>query len=132
MIDLLARATVLLTGLYLFGLGVATFIAPQRAGRFLLGFAGSVRAHALELVLRMLVGLAFLRCAHSMRFADAFTVCGWTLVLTTTVLAVLPWQWHQRFAQRTVPQALRSLWLIGLASLLFGGVILFAMLLPTH
>jgi hypothetical protein len=50
------------------------------------------------------------------------------LVATTLVLAVLPFRWHQRFAQRSVPQALRFLPLLGLASALLGGGLMWAAL----
>jgi hypothetical protein len=35
-------------------------------------------------------------------------------------------QWHRRFAQRSVPQALRYLTLLGIASVALGSFVLFA------
>jgi len=50
------------------------------------------------------------------------------LVVTSAALLLVPWQWHRRFAGRAVPQALRFLPLIGICSLLLGGLVLVAAL----
>jgi hypothetical protein len=47
-------------------------------------------------------------------------------VITMAGLFAVPWRWHRRFAQRAVPQALRYLELAGVASLLFGVLVLAA------
>jgi hypothetical protein len=72
MIDLLALALVLLTGLYLIGLGAVSLFAPARATFFLEGFASSARAHYVELVLRLGAGFALVTYAPRMRFSAAF------------------------------------------------------------
>lgn len=124
MLDALALAGVLLAGLYFIGLAAAALAAPARAARFLLGFAGSARAHYVELALRLAVGCAFIARAPRMPFESAFAAFGWVLVATSAVLFAVPWQWHRRFAQKAVPQALRHLRLVGLASLALGGFVL--------
>jgi hypothetical protein len=67
--------------------------------------------------------------APSMRFSAAFGVVGWVLVITTAALLAVPWRWHRRFARWAVPQALPHLRLIAAASLLFGGLVLGAVIL---
>ena len=127
MIDMLATAVVFLTGLYLVVLGVAAFVAPDVAARFLLGHAGSAAAHYAELLVRLIVGGALLLTADSMQFPAVFSAIGWVLVATTAGLVLIPWHWHRRFAQRFVPQAVRHLKLVGAASLVFGGSVLCAL-----
>jgi len=127
MIERLAPVVVLLAGLYLVCLGAISLTAPALARRFLLGFVGSRELHYLELALRLVVGGAFLLYAPALRFPLAFTTLGWTIVLTTVGLALVPWRWHRLFAQRAVPRVLRFLPLLGLASLLLGGIVLFAL-----
>lgn len=122
--DALALAGVLLAGLYFIGLGAAALATPARAARFLLGFAGSATAHYAELAVRLAVGCAFILRAPRMQFEPLFTAFGWVVVATTAVLIAVPWQSHRRFAQRTVPQALRHLRLVGVASLALGGLVL--------
>ncbi len=125
-VDALAMGLVLAAGLYLVGLGVAALAKPATASRFLSAFASSAPLHYLELGLRIVVGLAFVRQAPGMPATLAFLVMGWVLVLTSAGLALVPWRWHRRFAERAVPQALRYLPVLGIASLGFGSWVLFA------
>jgi hypothetical protein len=125
-IDRLALTVVVLTGLYLIGLAVATVAAPERAARFLAGLAGSAALHYLELAVRLLVGAAFIIQAPRLPYARAFTVFGGMLVLTTVGLCLVPWQAHRRFAERSVPPVLRYLPLLGGASLVAGVSVLVA------
>jgi hypothetical protein len=117
MTEALATALVLLAGAFLACLGVACLVVPAQARRFLLGFASSLALHYLELAIRLVVGGALLVVAPSMAFPRVFNAAGAVVVITTLVLALVPWRWHRRFAQRTVPAALRFLPLLGLASL---------------
>jgi len=129
MIDLLALALVLLTGLYLIGLGAVSLFHPARAARFLGGFASSARTHYIELVMRLSAGGALVVYAPRMRFSGAFALAGWVLIVTTAALLAVPWRWHHRFARWAVPQAIPHLRLIAAASFLFGGLVLACVIL---
>ena len=120
MIDLLAKGVVLAAGLYLAWLGVALLARPQSGARFLMGHAGSASLHYLEVFLRIAVGLAFVRSAPSMLAPAVFLGVGWVLVGTSAVMLLVPWRWHRRLAERSVPQALRFTPLLGTASLAIG------------
>lgn len=122
--SVLATVIVLASGLYLLALGILSLLRPAQASRFLLGFASSARAHYLELLVRMLVGIAFVVEAPSAAFELPVSAFGWLLVGTTACLLLIPWRWHQRFAAMAVPHAVRNLWLVGLVSLLVGACIL--------
>lgn len=126
MIDLAASAIAVLTGAYFIWLAGLACFAPERAIRFLGAFAGSARAHYLELGARLLVGGSFLLAAPRMLFPAAFTGFGWMLLVTTAPLLAIPWRWHQRIASRAVPMATRHLRLFALASLLIGCFVLSA------
>lgn len=121
-----ALAVIVLVAAYLLALGVCALVVPARTRRFLLAFASTPWVHGLELALRLLAGAALLMRAPALPWPAVFTGLGWLLVATTLVLAVLPFRWHQQFARRTVPQALRFLPLLGLASALLGGGLLWA------
>lgn len=127
MIDGLAVSLVLLAGIFLAGLGAACLFAPALARRFLLGFASSLALHYLELAIRLVVGGALLVAAPTMAFPRVFTAAGAVLVVTTVVLALVPWRWHRRFAQRSVPAALRFLPLLGLASLALAAFVFYSL-----
>ena len=126
MIDSLALSVVVLAGLYFFSLAVVSLIMPARAEVFLLGFASSAPAHYVELVLRLVVGAAFVLHAPRMQFSGAFAFFGWVLLATTACLVLVPWRLHHRFSRQAVPRATRHIALIGLASLVFGALILTA------
>ncbi|MFY8063825.1 MAG: hypothetical protein ACOVN2_08975 [Usitatibacteraceae bacterium] len=122
----LALVVVVLVGLYMLALGAASRCVPAPAGRFVRGVARPGLVHFVELFLRLLAGAALVLSAPNMYFSTAFLLFGWVLVITTASLLVVPWRWHRRFAQQAVPQAMRYIFLIGLASLCFGAFVLFA------
>lgn len=124
MLESVALVVVLLAGLYLIVLGVVSLRLPQHGARFLLGFVGSAAKHYLELGLRLIAGIAFVVRADAMALPQVFTAFGWLLLIGTLGLLAVPWRWHQRFARRAVPLALRFLWLVALASIAFGGFVL--------
>lgn len=125
-IDAVASVIVVLAAIYLIGLAATAFVAPVYAARFLNGFAGSARAHVTEMVIRLTFGCSLLVHAPHMLYQGAFEVFGWLLVISSAILLLLPWRWHQRFAQRVVPPITRRVWLVGIVALPLGGVILFA------
>ncbi|MFY2764675.1 hypothetical protein [Arenimonas sp. MALMAid1274] len=124
MLTLLAQLVVVKAALYLLGLGLVALARPAMARRFLRGFATARGLHFLEMGLRILVGLAFVHVAPLMQFSQVFLALGWLLIVTSAVLVLLPWDWHRRFAARSVPQALKFLPLIGVSSLAAGVAIL--------
>jgi hypothetical protein len=114
-------------GVYLLLLAAATFAAPRLAERFLGGFAGSLRAHAMEQGLRLVAGIGFVSHAPRARFPLGFEVFGWVLIATSAALLLIPWRWHQRFAQRVVPPLLRHKRMYGVAAGALGALVLWAM-----
>ena len=121
-----AAAIVSLAGIYLLVLGALCLFWPAQATRFLLGLAGSAWAHYSELLARAAVGAALLLHSPRMLLADVFHAFGWVLLATTAALLLVPWRWHRRFAAWAVPQAIRHITVIGLASLAMGGIMLAA------
>lgn len=128
LVEALALTVVVLTGLYFIALAALSLFLPVQARRFLLGFADSALKHYAELFLRLAVGAALILHAPRMLLSGAFTLFGWALLVTTACLLLIPWRWHHRFAQQTVPWASRHITLIGLASLALGGLILAAVM----
>jgi len=125
-IEATALAIVVAAGLFLVALGGASLLVPSNASRFLLGFAGSPSKHFAELALRLLIGGAFVLHGPQMLFPFAFRLFGCVLLATTAGLLLIPWRWHHGFARRVVPEALRSLPLLGFSSVALGGLVLLA------
>lgn len=123
----IAQLLILAAACFLISLGAFALLAPARVRAFLLGFAGSPGLHFLELGLRALLAWALLQQAGALPWPRVFALAGWVLLLTTAVMAVLPWRWHRRFAQQAVPRALRFLPLLALAALGMGGFLLFSL-----
>jgi hypothetical protein len=80
----------------------------------------------LELFLRLLVGVAMVAYSPMMRFQELFRGFGWLLVITTLVLALVPWRLHRRFAAWVMPTVLALLKWYGLSSAILGVFVLFA------
>jgi hypothetical protein len=73
--------------------------------------------HYAELLVRLLVGSSLLLVARESAYSSVLSAFGWLLIITTALMALIPWRVHHRFTQSAVPKALRFLPLIGIASL---------------
>jgi len=118
-----AKTILVVVAIFFLLLGLIALIRPSIAGRFLLGFAGSALKHYVELGVRFVVGGAMLVVAPHSTYSVALTVFGWLLIVTTAVMAIVPWRVHRRFAETAVPKALRFLPMIGVSSLVLGGLL---------
>jgi hypothetical protein len=90
----MALCVVVLVGLFLAGLAVATLLKPALARSFLSGFAATASRHYMELAVRLAAGAALLITASRMPFPLPFLVFGWVLVVSTLALSAIPWRWH--------------------------------------
>lgn len=120
MIDSFALITILLAAFYFLALGFVSLFKSEKASGFLLGFVASAFLHYVELGIRIVIGAAFVLGAPRMLFPEIFSFFGWLIIATSACLLVIPWRWHQRFAKRSVPQALRYLKLVAVSSLALG------------
>lgn len=127
MIEMLALFITGLTGAYFIVLGAAATLKPAKATRFFRAFATTPARHYLEMAIRLLVGGSMIMAAPRLHAAAVFEVFGWVLVITSAVLVVLPWRWHQRFAERVVAPFTRYIFAIGLCCLALGAFILLAL-----
>ncbi len=115
---------------YLVVLGASALFRPALAERFLGGHATTRTLPVVELALRVVAGAAFVDSAPRLALGSAVAGFGWVLVGTSLVLAVIPWRLHQCFAARSVPQALRYLPIIGVASIAGGLGLIAAVVMP--
>lgn len=129
LLSAVAFGLVMLAALFLCTLGLASIFRPDRTKDFLGAFASSARTHFTEIALRVLVGLALVHTAPRMQFASLLTMFGWLLIGTSAVLALVPWRWHRRFADWSLPRATRFMALFGGVSLIGGVLMLCALLL---
>lgn len=122
----LAGTIVVLTGLWLIGLGASCVVAPARTRRFLHAFASSARAHYTEQSIRLIAGAGFVGHAAQMRWPTVIAIFGWILVATALVLLLLPWRWHRRFATWAIPLAVQHLRLFAVGAFALGVFVLYS------
>jgi len=127
MIEVLAKVVVFLAACYFVLLGVVALTKPAHGKRFLLGFAGSPFKHYAEMLVRLLVGGAFISHSTKMGHSVMFLGFGWLLVATTVPLMLVPWRLHRQFTEKTVPLATRYMGAIGLSSFVAGVFTLYSM-----
>jgi hypothetical protein len=119
-----AKAIVVLVALFFLLLGILAFVRPARIHGFLLGFADSALKHYAELLVRLLVGGSLQLVARESAYSSVLSAFGWLLIITTALMALIPWRVHHRFTQSAVPKALRFLPVIGIASLTMAAFLL--------
>lgn len=119
-----AKAIVVVVAIFFLMLGTVSFVRPPIAREFLLGFANNALKHYAELLTRVIVGGSLLLIARNSVYATALSAFGWLLIVTTAIMALVPWRFHHRFTQYAVPKALRFLPLIGITSLVIGALLL--------
>lgn len=124
MLVAVAKAVLFAVATFFLVLGLLAVVRPSIARRFLLGFATSAPKHYVEISLRLLAGGAMLTTASHSAQPMGLTVFGWLLIGTTLAMAIVPWRTHRRFAETSVPQALRFLPMIGVASFVLSGWLL--------
>ncbi len=123
MLLVVVRMIVAAVAIYFMMLGTIALVRPKNARAFLLGFAGTSPKHYAELAVRLIVGVAMLLVARDSAYPTALAAFGWILVVSTAFMALVPWRLHHRFAQAAVPKALRYLPVIGVSSLIMGGLL---------
>lgn len=126
-IEMAALVLILAFGVFLLALAGLLVFSEERGKRFLLGFATSAFTHYLEISLRIIVGAALVVWATKMLFSPVFLVFGWMLIGTSAVLAVIPWRWHKRFADLSVPPVLKYPKLLAIVAAAMGSFILFCL-----
>ncbi|MCG9697206.1 hypothetical protein [Shewanella sp. Isolate11] len=128
MIEQISRLLVLLAAIYLIALAVVTLFKPSYSRRFLNGFASTAMLHYIELGIRLIVGAALIFTAPEMRFTLVFQSFAWVIIITSLILLLLPWRWHNKFAKRVLPPLTKRVWLFGLLSLPLGLFMLYGLL----
>lgn len=124
----LALAVVVTAAIGLIAFAGLVLLRPAEAIRFLGRFASSARAHYLEMGLRLVFGTSLIVSSGAMRASGLFRLMGWAIALSSVVLLLLPWQWHQRFGDRIRPALVRLVNVYAAGSFTFGCLLLYGVL----
>lgn len=130
MLAAVAFIVALLAATFLVLLGLACFVRPVDARRFLGSLASTARLHFIEVLLRLAVGAALVVCAPRMLLGSAIAAFGWILLGTSVGMALVPWRRHQRFAAVVVPHVFKHLRVVGLVAVAGGLGLLIALVVP--
>ena len=120
-----AAIVVVAFGLVLIAFTGVVFAKPEIVERFLMRFASSARTHYVEQVFRLLVGAALVVLSPAMWQPKMFWLVGWVIVVSSTALMCVPWQWHHRFGERIRPAFFQYLWLYAVGAFAFGALLLY-------
>jgi hypothetical protein len=123
--SVVAAVVVVVFGLSLITFTGVVFAKPARAERFLMSFAASARAHYIEQAFRILVGAALVVLSSTMWQPKMFWLFGWAIVVSSTALICVPWQWHDRLGERVRPMLVRYLKLYAVGALALGVLLLY-------
>jgi hypothetical protein len=120
-----AGAILVAFGLFLVGLTVVVFATPAVAERFFMSFASSARTHYAEQIVRLLIGASLIIRSGAMLQPKVFWLVGWGIVLSSLVLILTPWQWHDRFGEEVRPRLIRHMKLFAVGLLAFGVLLIY-------
>lgn len=122
-----AAAILVAFGFFTIGFTVVVFAKPAVAERFLRSLASSARIHYTEQVVRLLIGVSLIIRSAAMWQPKVFWFFGWTIVLSSSLLILTPWQWHHRFAEKVGPIVIRYMKLYAVGILSFGVLLIYGM-----
>jgi hypothetical protein len=135
-ISAVAGAILVAFGFFLVGLTVVVFAKPAVAERFFMAFASSARAHYTEQIIHLVIGASLILRSGAIWQPKVFWFVGWAVVLSSLVLIVTPWQWHDRFGEAVRPMLIRHMKLFAAGLLAFGVLLIYSLiyslLLFTH
>ncbi|KAA3641545.1 MAG: hypothetical protein DWP95_06680 [Proteobacteria bacterium] len=118
--------------LFLLLMAFLCFLRPALVRNFFDLFAATKQAHFIEQMIRLVVGLSLIRFAEMMKYSGLFYAFGWLIVVTSLLLIVLPWRWHQKFAQRVIPVVKKHLKVYGMLSLFLAVMLLYGVWAPDN
>lgn len=93
-----AQGLVLLSGVWLIGVGVWMLLRPRDALAALARMGGSPAIHVGEMAIRIAIGAAFILAAPDARFPTAILTIGGFLILSAVILLILPRRWHAAYS----------------------------------
>lgn len=98
MVDLIAKWTVILFGLFFFGVGFLMLFKPKKANQILRKAGSTNFINYAEITIRIIPAAAMILVAEQSKFPEVFTVFGWFMLCTSLVLYFVPRRIHHNFS----------------------------------
>ncbi|VXB75778.1 conserved membrane hypothetical protein [Flavobacterium sp. 9AF] len=96
----IAKYTVLLFGLFLIYASFFFFFKPFKAKEIIAKAGSTYFINYLELVTRLIIGLAFIISSEKSNFQIQFNIVGYFLVISALILMIVPIKKHNQFSRK--------------------------------
>jgi uncharacterized membrane protein YfcA len=100
MINLFAKWTVILFGLFFICVGFLMLLKPQKANHILRKAGSTNFINYAEITIRIIPAVGLILSGENSKFPDIFKIFGWFMLLTSLVLYFVPRQAHHNFSLR--------------------------------
>lgn len=98
MIEIIAKWTIILFGLFFIGVGFLMLFKPEKA-RAILRKAGSTNfINYAEITIRLIPAIGLILSAEYSKFPEIFKIAGWFMLCTSLVLYFVPRKLHHNFS----------------------------------
>ena len=115
-------------GVIIVALGGITLVRPASMEGFITSFANSRKAHFVEMFWRLSLGVSLVLLSNHMWHPTLFLVLGWMIIVSSTLLLILPWRFHRSIGTRVIPMLVRFLRLYAVGVIGFGLLLLYGVL----
>lgn len=98
MVEVIAKWTVILFGMFFIGVGFLMLFKPQKANQILRKAGSTNFINYAEITIRIIPAAAMILVAEQSKFPEVFTVFGWFMLSTSLVLYFVPRRIHHNFS----------------------------------
>lgn len=98
MIDILAKWTIILFGIFFICVGLLMLFNPKKANAILRKAGSANFINYAEITIRIVPAVGLILSADISKFPDIFKIFGWFMLLTSLVLYFVPRQLHHNFS----------------------------------
>jgi uncharacterized membrane protein YfcA len=98
MIDVIAKWTITMFGLFFICVGLLMLINPKKANDILRKAGSTNLINYAEITIRIIPAVGLILSADNSKFSDIFKIFGWFMLLTSLVLYFVPRQLHHNFS----------------------------------
>ena len=98
MIDILAKWTIILFGLFFICVGLLMLLNPKKSNETLRKAGSTNFINYAEITIRIIPAVGLILSADNSKYPDIFKIFGWFMLLTSLVLYFVPRELHHNFS----------------------------------
>lgn len=129
MIEVIAKWTILIFGLFFICVGLLMLLKPHKANDILRKAGSTNGINYAEITIRIIPAVGLIISAENSRFPQIFKIFGWFMLLTSVVLYFVPRHLHHQFSVKAA-DILKPLYfqLIAPFAFIIGSLIIYAVI----